>query len=77
MFLQAFLNLLIIMIINATIKYVIAANKRPNFIKALKEARNELVFETIGEIIELSSIINKLMFSIISKIPVKNGVNVK
>jgi len=61
-------------VINATIKYTIAANKKPNLSKAQNDAIKELTAETdVG----VSNIINKLVFSITSKIPVKNGANVK
>lgn len=62
------------MIISAITKYPIAANKKLNFISAHIDAVMGLIVK-IG--VGLLSITSKLIFSIISKIPVRKGVNVK
>ncbi|MFX0105105.1 MAG: hypothetical protein ACFE75_06415 [Candidatus Hodarchaeota archaeon] len=59
--------------ISAITKYIIAVNKKPNFNNALIDAMRG--FKAKIEI-GLFNIISKLIFSIISKIPVKKGVKV-
>ena len=71
---NTYLNFLMVMIISATIKKIIAMNSKLNLIVAHNEAINGLNDHMNASLVSINS---KFIFSITSKIPAMKGIMVK